>query len=99
MALESKEEYSGRLSPLIRFNQREEAQMPQRQGRGSGRQGRGTGGDQGGRGKGMGPGGGGGGRGGQCVCPSCGKTVAHERGVPCQQVKCPDCGKPMTRQN
>ena len=61
----------------------------------------------------MGPGGGGQGRGGggrgqgggfaagsggNCVCPQCGKTIAHGRGTPCNQMKCPDCGSIMTRQ-
>jgi hypothetical protein len=36
--------------------------------------------------------------GGNCVCPKCGKTVPHERQVPCLQVMCPDCGTAMTRQ-
>ena len=35
---------------------------------------------------------------GNCVCPSCGKTGAHQRGIPCNQVKCPACGTLMTRQ-
>lgn len=58
-----------------------------------------------GTGRGMGQGGGRGrgggvalGPGGDCVCPSCAKTVLHQRGVPCYQIKCPDCGIPMTRQ-
>ena len=38
------------------------------------------------------------GREGNCVCPKCGKTVPHQRGVPCLQVTCPDCGTAMTRQ-
>ena len=37
------------------------------------------------------------GTGGSCVCPSCGKTAAHQRGVPCTQIKCPNCGNNMTR--
>jgi hypothetical protein len=38
------------------------------------------------------------GPGGDCVCPKCGKTVPHQRGIPCLQVTCPDCGTAMTRQ-
>ena len=37
------------------------------------------------------------GAGGDCVCPSCGRQVAHRRGKPCNQMKCPDCGVTMTR--
>ena len=37
------------------------------------------------------------GAGGNCICPSCGKTAAHQRGVPCTQMKCPQCGTAMTR--
>jgi len=37
------------------------------------------------------------GPGGQCVCPSCGKTVAHVVGQACNSVKCPNCGTQMTR--
>jgi len=37
------------------------------------------------------------GPGGACVCPSCGKTVPHQRGVPCNQLTCPSCGARMTR--
>ena len=32
------------------------------------------------------------------LCPSCGKEVAHQRGVPCNQIKCPSCGALMSRQ-
>jgi len=37
------------------------------------------------------------GPGGQCVCPSCGATVAHKIGVACYQIKCPKCGAAMVR--
>lgn len=37
------------------------------------------------------------GPGGECVCPSCGKRVAHARGQPCNRLKCPSCGTTMTR--
>jgi len=53
------------------------------------------------RGGGMGRGRGGGtgmGARGNCVCPNCGKTVPHQPGVPCSQVKCPACGARMMRQ-
>jgi len=65
----------------------------------------GSSGGGGGVGRGMGQGGGHGrrggfaaGPGGDCVCPKCGKSVPHRRGVPCLQVTCPDCGAAMTRQ-
>jgi hypothetical protein len=74
--------------------------MPRRDGTGPTGQGQGTG-----RGMGMGRGGRRGqmggpglGLGGQCVCPSCGATKAHQRGVPCTQMRCPRCGQPMARQ-
>lgn len=60
---------------------------------------RGVGGG-GGMGKGQGRGRMGGftmGPGGNCVCPKCGKTVPHQQGVPCSQIKCPNCGAAMTR--
>jgi len=50
---------------------------------------------RGGRGQG---GASGAGPGGNCVCPSCGATVAHQAGVPCYQVSCPKCGTRMVRQ-
>jgi hypothetical protein len=37
------------------------------------------------------------GPGGECVCPECGAKSAHQRGVPCFDVKCPKCGAAMTR--
>ena len=33
----------------------------------------------------------------ECVCPKCGKKVAHQRGVPCNTIVCPECGTHMTR--
>ncbi len=39
----------------------------------------------------------GGGPGGACVCPVCGSTVPHRRGVPCTQILCPSCRQPMIR--
>ncbi len=50
---------------------------------------------RGGRGR---MGGFGSGPGGNCICPNCGATAAHQRGVPCFQVKCPNCGSPMIRE-
>jgi len=38
------------------------------------------------------------GPGGNCVCPSCGKRVPHERGVPCYQRECPNCGTRLVRE-
>lgn len=38
------------------------------------------------------------GTGGNCVCPKCGHTAAHERGLPCNERKCPACGTAMNRQ-
>jgi len=34
---------------------------------------------------------------GNCVCPSCGATAPHKRGVPCYDMTCPKCGAKMTR--
>jgi len=62
---------------------------------------------RGGSGRGMGRGGGrgrmggnrpGAGPGGTCVCPSCGKRVAHQQGVPCYSMNCPQCGTKMRRE-
>jgi len=35
---------------------------------------------------------------GNCVCPSCGATSSHRRGMPCYLQKCPKCGTSMTRE-
>jgi len=62
--------------------------------------GRGKRGDCAGRGAGRG-GGRGAGSGtevcGVCVCPDCGTTVDHIRGVPCFEVSCPKCGSSMSK--
>lgn len=34
---------------------------------------------------------------GECLCPSCGRTVAHQPGVPCSSMMCPWCGSDMIR--
>ena len=59
--------------------------------------GRGMGGP-GGRGRGrMGGDQAGAGPGGECICPACGITMPHQRGIPCNQHYCPNCGARMTR--
>jgi len=30
-----------------------------------------------------------------CSCPYCGYTIAHRRGIPCNQLRCPECGNYM----
>jgi hypothetical protein len=57
-------------------------------------QGRGPGGGRG-RGGGDKPGSG---PGGNCVCPKCGKKVAHITGQRCMDLVCPDCGTKMVRE-
>ena len=72
--------------------------MPNRQGPATGGGGRGAGGG-GGRGGGRGRRGGrAAGPGGNCLCPQCGATVPHQRGIPCYEQVCPKCGAAMTRQ-
>lgn len=34
---------------------------------------------------------------GDCVCPSCGHTLPHEAGKPCNRLACPSCGVQMCR--
>ena len=38
------------------------------------------------------------GSGGYCVCPQCGKKIAHTPGQICNQLTCPECGVVMTRE-
>lgn len=68
------------------------------QGNKKGTAGRGGSGQGGGRGMGRG-----GGRSlgpdGECVCPSCGATVPHQKGQPCYSMQCPACGSNMTRKS
>ncbi|MDP8254390.1 MAG: hypothetical protein P9M14_01440 [Candidatus Alcyoniella australis] len=72
------------------------------QGQGGGQGGGGRG--QGGGGRGLGRGGGQGrmggqanGPGGACVCPQCGKRIAHQQGTPCFEQMCPDCKVKLVR--
>ena len=39
------------------------------------------------------------GTGGECVCPSCGYTMPHQRNVKCNEQTCPKCGAKMIRQD
>ena len=35
---------------------------------------------------------------GNCVCPACGYSARHRRGVPCLQERCAKCGKALVRE-
>lgn len=54
-------------------------------------------GQGGGTGRGTGQGGKGMGAGGNCVCPKCGHSTPHRRGLSCYQIKCPKCETLMVR--
>jgi uncharacterized protein len=74
--------------------------MPGKDGTGPAGQGPGTGrgfGKGGGRGR-LGGSRPGAGPDGNCVCPSCGNVIPHQRGTPCLDVFCPKCGVKMVRQ-
>lgn len=32
-----------------------------------------------------------------CLCPACGATIAHKRGIPCFNMRCSHCGQAMVR--
>jgi len=34
---------------------------------------------------------------GNCICPKCGYSELHQRGLPCNQKQCPKCGNIMIR--
>jgi len=35
---------------------------------------------------------------GNCICPKCGYSKSHQRGIPCQQEKCPVCNVKLIRE-
>ena len=38
------------------------------------------------------------GSGDRCICPKCGETIAHRRGISCQEEHCPACGAKLLRE-
>ena len=38
------------------------------------------------------------GSGGYCVCPKCEIKIAHQSGVPCQEIRCTECNSKMMRE-
>jgi len=38
------------------------------------------------------------GTGGNCICPQCGKNIAHTTGQTCDKLTYPECGVLMTRE-
>ncbi len=64
--------------------------MPRGDGTGPPRGQDGRGGRMGGTQPGTGPG-------GDCICPSCGTRVPHQRGTPCYSLDCPKCKVKMIK--